>query len=436
LGAGFIWVTALWFAFERLIPDGEDRTGALASAERLGSVIESVSFGAVIAFAAYLVGSLSTFLFSGQLRKVMRTSADFPEGWRNTVSPGARRAVYLVANQAAARLEVILSLSGLGIGTAIEQSRLAPAAREPTRRRWPAKYRVARQVGLGDRTRFPTPEEQDRELLVALVIADLPTIASTRLLGKSPDVFSAVDRGRAEVEFRLAVLPPVAALGLSIASHGPVVAGVLVMIAAVLVALGLLLDAVSQQRKANDLVLDLLQTSEITSPSLEQLAAWAADIADRSPPKVLARHGRNMLRAVQPLFEFVEWGRLSAPVQALTDGFAGVATAHGELERIAQLGVPEEVVGLGVKALRSVDQIARAWGRFNHGALDATDLPFGLGHDVDTPDSEAVELTDEVALKALLSRTRQQLVEFGDAMQKVIAEAANLEAARLSGGGE
>ena len=54
----------------------------------------------------------------------------------------------------------------------------------------------------------PVDADARREALLALaVLRDLDVVATTRLLGRDQELYSAVDRNRAEVEFRLAVIP-------------------------------------------------------------------------------------------------------------------------------------------------------------------------------------------------------------------------------------
>jgi hypothetical protein len=62
----------------------------------------------------------------------------------------------------------------------------------------------------------PVDADARREALLALaVLRDLDVVATTRL-GRDQELYSAVDRNRAEVEFRLAVIPPLLVLAISL----------------------------------------------------------------------------------------------------------------------------------------------------------------------------------------------------------------------------
>lgn len=438
LSAGFLWLLTLWFAFERAVPDSADASGAVASAYRLGGLLETIGLGAAITFAAYLVGSLSVFLFTGLLRRVMRASPQPPRNWRDTLSPGAWQALQEVVDGAAQRLNAVLSLSGLGIDDAIDQFRQGPrgpngsptmlrAQRPRWWRRRLAKYGRPREYALLP-AEWELPDERARRRLSELVVLDLPVIASTRLLGKHPDIFSAVDRDRAEVEFRLAVVPPVLALAIAVASHESAWLGLLIVIVGGAIVVGLLLDAINQQRQANDLILDLLQVNEITAPSLERLEAWAADRADRTPSKLLARHIGELSRSIRTLLSYVVIGRLSAPVTVLADGANKLARAQQEFAAVRAMfppPLPVPVADLAERLLERLDGINRQWRRYNAGAI---------GPDADGATPEPVVIKDLSEEIDTAHRDFDTLVKH---MQDAIVDtagraAANQTAAELS----
>lgn len=429
VAAGFLWLVAFWFCFEARLTDDALTSGALGAAVRLEGILESIGLGATLSFGAYLIGSLSVFALSVPLRRVMRTSDHPRGGWRDTLSPGAWQAVQLVASEAAGRLNRVLSLSGIDIDQAIDRWRPDPhvTTSQSPLSSWLAKRCRAREAGGWRADAFVHPSERHKQRLARLVISDLPAIASTRLLGKHPDVFSAIDRSRAEVEFRLAVAPPVLGLSASIACREAPGPGPVVLLVGSALAAGIVLDAIRQQRRSNDLILDLLQVNEITSPSLEQLEAWAADFADRSPSNVLARHGRRISEALQPLFKWIKWGMLSAPADALTDGFDSLATAHKELHELSAHDVPKGVIETGTRLLQRVSRIVRAWAEFNPGAVE------NPGAMPTWDDGEApINLNDPDVLIAEKDRARKELIEFGDQLQDAIVAAATREAARQS----
>ncbi|HKA69150.1 MAG TPA: hypothetical protein VKG85_08560 [Actinomycetes bacterium] len=443
LSAGFLWLLALWFAAERVVPERATASGPVASAYRLGGLLETIGLGAAVAFAAYLVGSLSVFLFSTPLRRIMRTSAEAPRNWRDTLSIGAWRALQQVAQDAAERLNAVLSLSGTDISEAIIRFRWVPREPDPSQaapsklvatrprpgpwwRRVLAKYRKPRRYPHSPGA-WDLPADRDQRQLAELVVPDLPVIATTRLLGKHPDMFSAVDRDRAEVDFRLAVIPPVLALAIAVAGYELGWIGLLVVVVGCAVVVGLMLDAIHQQRLAYNLLLDLLQVNEITAPSLERLESWAADRADRSPAKTLTRHVSDMSLAIRMFLDYVVVGRLSAPINVLTDGTARVAQARQELAAIKTLSwqaLPSDAIELAEQLLDRLDRVNRQWRRINIGAVgeDAADLW-----------PEPVEVAD---LAGELEAAKGEFTRLTGYLQDALLDAANRAAAATAAAGE
>ena len=92
LSAGVLWLLVVWFSVEPSVPDPDEASGILASAYRLAEPLSAVGLGAVLGFAAYLVGSLSVFLFSGALRQLIPTSAETRFGLTG-LSAGGREAL-------------------------------------------------------------------------------------------------------------------------------------------------------------------------------------------------------------------------------------------------------------------------------------------------------------------------------------------------------
>ena len=443
LSAGFLWLLALWFAAERVVPERTDASGTVASAYRLGGLLETIGLGAALTFAAYLVGSLSVFLFSSPLRRIMRTSSEAPRSWRDTLSPGAWQALQEIVHDAAERLNEILALSGIGIDEAIDQFRQSPRQPSPdpprptkfavTRprpargwRRVLAKYRRPRAVApaIGG---WELPDERAHRRLAELVIPDLPVIASTRLLGKHPAMFSAVDRDRAEVDFRLAVIPPVLALAIAVGAAELGWVGLLVVVTGAAIVLGLLLDAIHQQRQAYDLLLDLLQVKAITAPSLERLESWAVDQADRTPSKTLARHVRKLSHAIRTFLKDIVDGS-SAPVMALANGAERLAQARQEFAAIKALNwqaLPPETVQLTERLLGKLDRTNRKWRRFN---LDAVG-----GEDAEDLWPESV---DTKQLGAEVGEAKQDFDTLVGFLEDATTDAANRAAAGRAVGGE
>jgi hypothetical protein len=208
LSAGVLWLLAMWFLVEPAVPDADEATGILGSAYRLAEPLSAIGLGAALAFAAYLLGSLSVFAFSGPLRRLIPVATRGRRLGLAGLSQGGEEALRQVARDARQRLEATLSLSGQGVSDVLEQTRRRTSS--------PGSPWVDSAVGRGgwrrrptslnSKIRNPTPEQDQERRLADLVIRDLEVIPDAQLLGKENDVFSAVDRNRAEVEFRLAVL--------------------------------------------------------------------------------------------------------------------------------------------------------------------------------------------------------------------------------------
>lgn len=108
--------------------------------------------------------------------------------------------------------------------------------------------------------------------LVRRVTGDLDLVA-TRLIGNDPDLYSAVDRLRAEAEFRLSIVVPLSGLALLL-GHGWNAAWLLLCVPALI----LLFDAKRRDRSATDLLGDALFLRRVEAPSLEKFERAAADI--------------------------------------------------------------------------------------------------------------------------------------------------------------
>ena len=59
LAAGYLWLVACWLTLEPSVPERADAHGVVASLYRADDVLSVVGLGLVLAFAAYLLGSLS-----------------------------------------------------------------------------------------------------------------------------------------------------------------------------------------------------------------------------------------------------------------------------------------------------------------------------------------------------------------------------------------
>jgi hypothetical protein len=134
---------------------------------------------------------------------------------------------------------------------------------------------------IGVRRRLPDPDDENERALVGFAVTELRQVMRVRLLGRDPELFGAVDRHRAEVEFRLAVLPPLLALAAAAGFRSSPTSAALVVLLALVATGGLFLDALERQREANDILVDALADRRVQAPSLEWLESLAASIGGR-----------------------------------------------------------------------------------------------------------------------------------------------------------
>ena len=113
----------------------------------------------------------------------------------------------------------------------------------------------------------------DTASLIQRVLEDLDLVA-TRLIGKEPDLYSAVDRLRSEAEFRLAIVVPLAALVMLLLQLH------LVWIYALPVSLILFVDGIRRDRAARNLVIDALFLGRVAAPALERFEQSAKDVIE------------------------------------------------------------------------------------------------------------------------------------------------------------
>jgi hypothetical protein len=428
LSAGVLWLVAVWFSVEPSVPDPDEASGILASAYRLAEPLSAVGLGAVLGFAAYLVGSLSVFLFSGALRQLIPTSAESRFGFTG-LSAGGREALEQIARDGRQKLERILSLSGTGVRELLNDEAPAPVRRNRPRLRWPfRRHRLLPEVVLTADTRTEPPQEADERRIADLVVGDLQGIADSQLLGEKNDVFSAVDRDRAEVEFRLAVVPGLLALAVAIAvqQSSPAMTA-LVVAGGLVVAVGLMLDAARQLRAANDLLLNLLEHDRITAPSVTRLESRAKELADQSPTGVVSRGAREASLALQALLQTAQ--RVpdsggSALVNAL-DCAVRARRAFDVLQHSLQEHAPEtQDTALDETVLEELESVVRGWA-----ARNTAVRPEGADYERLLNGGPATD--GEEAVKAV-ARAREELPALVRDMQRRVLEVSSLQAARQS----
>ena len=222
----------------------------------------------------------------------------------------------------------------------------------------------------------PMPQHGQEQELASLIVRDLGVIADAQLLGRENDVFSAVDRSLAEVDFRVAVIPAILALTICLALRQPsLVLGAAVVLVGATTSVGLLLDAARQQRKANDLLLNLLEHGRVSAPSLTRLEARATDLADRSPAKVVSRQASATSLAIQTLIASLESVPSSTSVGGLRQALDAAVAARRAFDRLQALlrehGPADASGELDGDLLRRLEGVVRGWAALNRGLVDS-----------------------------------------------------------------
>ncbi len=127
----------------------------------------------------------------------------------------------------------------------------------------------------------------DTPSLIRKVIDDLDLVA-TRLIGNETELYSAVDRLRAEAEFRLAIVLPLAALSILLGL------GLHQLWYCTVVLPGILLvDGNRRDRAARDLVVDALLLRRVEAPAIEKFEQSAKDVLPPAAEPASASSGAD-----------------------------------------------------------------------------------------------------------------------------------------------
>lgn len=284
LSAGVIWLFAIWLAVEPELPPEGHAEGVLASVAALKDELSMVGLGAALTFLAYLLGSLAEGILTvlGNLwsrsmggllrwylarreRRLLRNSARVRQwqtryGWapnpRPRLSDEALSAIHDLAEN-----EVHVAREKL-LGRDSQESDVIPV-----------EYDLSNDVAawwngvgkLGDHH-----ADIGDDLMAAEVarrtVGEFEQMR-TRLLIDLPNLFSNVDRLRAEAEFRRAVGPALVGLAVVLAWRGPAWSALLTFLAATV----LLYQGGQRERQSNDALVEALRNGRITSPSMDRL---------------------------------------------------------------------------------------------------------------------------------------------------------------------
>lgn len=366
LAAGYLWLITLGLTLEPHVPDQAQATGLMASIYRLADGLSAVGLGVAASFVAYLIGSLSLALGTTPLRKLAPQTLN-PEraGFWNAIPSGSLSGLMQVARETRERLEDLLSLSDTSLEAELKRWS-EPGIRLHRQTLWD---RVTAFIRLRRRPHKPTrltsnspapapPEEEQEQILFRALVVDLDVVTTTRLLGKDPDLYSAIDRSRAEGEFRLAIIPPLVMLGILVAVRlGGLVGGV-VAVVAVGFAVGLHWDSVRHQREANALLVDALADGRVKSPSLERFEARALERATRSRVDAMRTAAGAAATAIARAIDIVE--EMPSARSAIVAARQAVTDAKARFKAVTSI-FPSAVVEPGSRALNALDQALGLW---------------------------------------------------------------------------
>jgi hypothetical protein len=382
LGAGYIWLLALYLAFEPTLPTGAEATGVWASLLALKDEIGPAGLGIVLTFIAYLVGSISATVFGVLLESnVIRSTAAAPTPDGSAAGATRQHRLAALVRAFAARTGSTVTVGSRGDAALRDVVRERVAALDNALRRMNMSLReVVDDVTLVRDDPSPLPGvlvglEPVRELLVlageaseerwweeateasarrdlravlaGAVLAELD-LMRTRLLGKEPELFSTVDRLRSEAEFRFALVP--ALLGLAVALGWRATWWLVAIIAVAAAILGV--QGRDQRRRSHDALLEALRIDRAHAPSIDRFQA-VVDQLQAQVAQVETSH--EIDSAIRVTYErAAERGR---PVAARKLG--ALLERHQDLEGAVKRYRQAEEQGDAEGVLRLADLLAR-----------------------------------------------------------------------------
>jgi hypothetical protein len=240
LVAGSVWLCAIWLAVHPSTPDKAHATGIWKSLLQLDGVLSAVGRGAAIAFAVYLLGSISDAVITGVSRWLERCVGYYqmfkewdigklprPVRFLLVVSMGVWMATFKSKGETppGGRRDLLT-----GAGEKALQDFVGERLRQVTRPLYDAGASgedvdrlISREI---PHVSLPTYKIRWSELrkeqppaphrLVGVVVSEFGLIRR-RLIGKEPELFSEIDRMRSEAELREAIAIPLLALALVVA---------------------------------------------------------------------------------------------------------------------------------------------------------------------------------------------------------------------------
>ncbi|MFE5409969.1 hypothetical protein [Microbacterium sp. NPDC056569] len=294
LATGFLWLTFLWLALARYIPDPSSATGLLHELNRAFLVLGSAALIAAASFIAYIIGVMTTFrarsLFraSGYIwptvlalypkeildRLVPGARQHFPEMWKRVgvaLSPSSGSAL-----EAKVRAELNeLARRGVMPDQVIE---IAPALA--------VSWDIHRQRrGIEDSSAASfwewIGEPHSLQLVSRDVVSDFEQNARS-LRKASAEDYDEFDRLQAEAEFRISIALPLCAIlaaCLTYVQFGELESWVsaliipLAVFAIIFLFFGFVARSMQKFGEANDILVDAIVSGEIESSTLRALGA-------------------------------------------------------------------------------------------------------------------------------------------------------------------
>lgn len=309
LVAGYGWLLAAWLVFYDDFPGRQDASGLIVGLYELGEVGTTLGVTVALTAGAYLIGTLSQGIFQGiggalwgKLRELrFRRHAEqdewsYPRKVFATISRDRAVALTLLVSGKIRETEVSLRRAGATLADHPKYQQLSESLSRDAFWEFRRHDEVLSSVMLtrlvidackvhwisspATRAIFspnPTVFGVLRDEVIKATAAEITkelSLVRTRLIGKEPELFSQVDRLRAESEFRLAVAPPLTAIIILLTTIS-LYWSVGLAAVALLLAQGRRLN-----REANDLIVDAVVLGTISAPALETFSGAAREVIE------------------------------------------------------------------------------------------------------------------------------------------------------------
>jgi hypothetical protein len=311
--------------------------------------------GAAWTFMAYLIGSLGI----GTLSPLLRPALNTPRLSTGRTSGGT---LLRLCQRTRIKLEATLALTGVELGQFLHQQ-LGAVAEE---RRWrnpklrPVRL-TSRSPGVTEPVDYAAERESqnlDHERAIArAVLGELEDVAVSRLLGKEAELYGEWDRDRAEVDFRLAIVPALLFLAMVVAIRGSW--WWLAVPLSLLVSWGLLRDASRSDLHAQDIVVVAVANDRVQSPVIERLMVAADEAAQYGTRENIDAAAVKASTALTDALRLLERAGISEPAAAhqAKEFVDRAAAAFGEGKPVFDSAAVERFES----ALQELRPVAQAW---------------------------------------------------------------------------